>query len=212
MRELLRLYIHVRQLAKLADEDEDGDAADNPVMAACREETAKLHAGDPENLALWNQFMPACLAMLRPIYDRLGVRIDHAHGERFYHPMLPEIVEEMLSKKLAFESKGAMVIPNAKGIVPRTDEEQKKEEPPAILRKRDGRSRTRRATSPRSSSAESGSQTRCSTSSALRRHCTSRRCSLKRSDGVTTRSVRALQFGSMLDPKTRKMFGNARVV
>ncbi len=31
-----------------------------------------------------------------------------------------------------------MVIPNAKGIVPQTDEEQKKEDPPAIIRKRDG--------------------------------------------------------------------------
>ncbi len=36
-----------------------------PVMAACREETAKLHAGDAENVALWKTFMPACLEMLR---------------------------------------------------------------------------------------------------------------------------------------------------
>jgi arginyl-tRNA synthetase len=138
VRELARLYVHVRQLAKLAEDDEDGDETNNPIMAACREETAKLHAGDPENLALWKQFMPACLEMLRPIYDRLGVKIDYAYGESFYHPMLPGIVEELLAKKLAFESKGAIVIPNAKGIIPQTEEELKKEEPPAILRKRDG--------------------------------------------------------------------------
>jgi arginyl-tRNA synthetase len=138
VRELSRLYMHVRQLAKLADEDEDGDAADNPVMNACRAETARLHAGDPENKALWEKFMPACLAMLEPIYCRLGVKIDHAHGESFYHPMLPGVVEDMLAKKLAVESKGAIVIPNAEGNIPQTDEELKKQEPPGILRKRDG--------------------------------------------------------------------------
>ena len=82
--------------------------------------------------------MPACLAMLDPIYTRLGVKIDHALGESFYNPMLAEVVEDMLAKGVAFESKGAVVIPNAKGIVPQSEEESKKEEPPAIVRKRDG--------------------------------------------------------------------------
>jgi arginyl-tRNA synthetase len=44
----------------------------------------------------------------------------------------------MVAKGIAVESQGAIVIPNAKGVIPKTDEEQKKEEPPAILRKRDG--------------------------------------------------------------------------
>lgn len=138
VRELLRLYILVRKQAALAEgEDEDG-AADNPVMAACRAETSKLHAGDPENVALWQSFMPACLEMLRPIYERLGVKIDSTLGESFYNPMLPGVVEDMLAKGIAFESKGAIVVPNAKGVIPQTEEEQKKEEPPAIIRKRDG--------------------------------------------------------------------------
>lgn len=138
VRELLRLYIHVRNLAKLSEgEDEDG-VANNPVMEACRAETSKLHACDAENVALWQKFMPACLEMLRPIYERLGVKIDHAYGESFYNPMLAGVVADMLAKGVAFESKGAVVIPNAKGVVPQTDEESKKEEPPAIVRKRDG--------------------------------------------------------------------------
>src|SRR5687768_6859744 len=88
VRELLRLYVHVRNLAKVAEGEDEEGAADNPVMAACREETSKLHAGDPENVALWKTFMPACLEMLRPIYGRLGVLpFDHQHGESFYHPM-----------------------------------------------------------------------------------------------------------------------------
>ena len=138
VRELARLYVSVRSLFKKKDEDEEEGPTDDPVLKACQEETAKLHAGDPENVELWKKFMPACLEMLRPIYERLDVKIDHALGESFYNPMLPGVVEDMLDKKIAFESKGAVVIPNAKGIIPQTEEEQKKEEPPAIIRKRDG--------------------------------------------------------------------------
>ncbi|MDB5311444.1 MAG: arginine--tRNA ligase [Gemmataceae bacterium] len=138
VRELSRLYVHVRGLFKKGDEDDEEGPADDPVKKACQEETAKLHGGDPENVALWKLFMPACLAMLQPIYDRLGVKIDHALGESYYNPMLPGVVEDMVAKGIAFESKGAVVIPNAKGMIPRTEEEQKKEDPPAIVRKRDG--------------------------------------------------------------------------
>ena len=137
VRELARLYVTIKKQFKKDDDEEDGPT-DDPLKKACQEETAKLHAGDPENVALWKLFMPACLEMLRPIYERLDVKIDHALGESFYNPMLPGVVADMLEKGIAFESKGAIVIPNAKGVVPRTEEEQKKEEPPAIVRKRDG--------------------------------------------------------------------------
>ena len=137
VRELARLYVQINKMFKKEGDEEDGPT-DDPVKKACQEETAKLHAGDPENNALWQQFMPACMEMLRPIYERLGVKIDHAHGESFYNPMLAGVVADMLAKGIAFESKGAVVIPNAKGIIPQTPEEQKKEDPPAILRKRDG--------------------------------------------------------------------------
>ncbi len=134
VRELARLYIHVRNLAKVTgDEDEGG----GDVMEACRAETAKLHAGDAENVALWKKFMPACLEMLRPIYERLDVNIDHALGESFYNPMLAGVVEDLLAKGIAAESNGAVVVPNAKGVIP-TEEQMAKEEPPALVRKRDG--------------------------------------------------------------------------
>lgn len=135
VRELARLYVHVRNLAKVKDDDDE--AATNEIMDACRLETAKLHAGDPENVALWQQFMPHCLDMLKPIYARLDVRIDHALGESFYNPMLPGVVEALVKKGIGVESNGAIVVPNAKGIVPSADE-MEKEEPPALIRKRDG--------------------------------------------------------------------------
>jgi arginyl-tRNA synthetase len=137
VRELARLYVCVRGLMKKADDEDEGQA-DDPVAEACRQETARLHAGDKENLALWQQFMPACLAMIQPIYDRLGVQFEHTHGESFYQPMLPGVVDDQLRLGIAFESDGAVVIPNAKGVVPRDEEEQKKEDPPGLIRKRDG--------------------------------------------------------------------------
>ena len=138
VRELARLYIHVRSLFKKGDDEDDGPT-DDPVMRACQEETARLHRGEPDNVALWNQFMPYCMAEIHAIYQRLGILpFDFEHGESFYNPMLADVVAEMVEKGLAVASQDAIVIPNAKGIIPKTDEEQKKEEPPAILRKRDG--------------------------------------------------------------------------
>lgn len=139
VRELARLYVRVRNEIKTAGGGDDEEEANNPVAEACRQETAKLHAGDPENVALWKQFMPHCLELLHRTYRVLGILpFDHEHGESFYNPMLPGVVEDMLAKGIARESQGAVVIPNARGVIPQSGEEQTKEEPPAILRKRDG--------------------------------------------------------------------------
>ena len=53
--ELARLYRLAQDRIK---------AGDKGVEDAARAETAKLHAGDPENRALWQQFMPHCLEAL----------------------------------------------------------------------------------------------------------------------------------------------------
>ncbi|MFO0936833.1 MAG: arginine--tRNA ligase [Gemmataceae bacterium] len=134
VRELARLYVHVRNLAKVVGDEDEGTG---DIMEECRKETAKLHAGDPENLALWQKFMPFCLEMLQPIYNRLDVKIDHTLGESYYNPMLADVVDDLLKKGIAVESNGAVVIPNAKGIIP-DKENEKTEEPPALIRKRDG--------------------------------------------------------------------------
>lgn len=91
-----------------------------------RAETAKLHSGDPENRALWQQFMPHCLKALEALYDRLGVSFDVQLGESFYDPMLADVVQALEQKGLAVESEGATVV---------FTEESKA---PFIVRKRDG--------------------------------------------------------------------------
>jgi arginyl-tRNA synthetase len=203
--ELARLYVTIRKQFKKEDDEEEGPT-DDPVKKLCQEETAKLHAGDPENVALWKNFMPACLEMLRPIYERLGVKIDSTLGESFYNPMLPGVVADMLAKGIAFESKGAVVIPNAKGIVPQTEEEQQKEEPPAIIRKRDGAftyTTTDLATIKHRAETWKPDAMLYVVGSPQALHFKTLFAQARRW-GYDQVEFQHLQFGSMLDPKTKK--------
>ena len=117
----------VAELARLYRLTQDRiKAGDQSVEVAARAETAKLHAGDAENRALWNQFMPHCLQALRKIYDRLGVRFDVELGESFYDPMLASVVEDVSARGIAEESEGAIVVFTVETAAP------------FIIRKRDG--------------------------------------------------------------------------
>jgi arginyl-tRNA synthetase len=91
------------ELSKLAAAHADIDKA---VLA----ETAKLHHGDEENLRLWREFLPPCLADVQKIYDRLGVTFDETLGESFYNDRLPGVVEEMIQRGIARESDGAICV------------------------------------------------------------------------------------------------------
>jgi arginyl-tRNA synthetase len=99
--ELARLY-------RLAQDRIKAGGAD--VEAAARAETARLHAGDAENRALWEQFMPHCLGALHAIYERLGVSFDVELGESFYDPMLADVVEDLEAKGIARQSEGATAV------------------------------------------------------------------------------------------------------
>jgi len=123
VRELARMYRKVRELAK-ANDDDDAEKG-NPIADAYRAETVKLHEGDAENVALWKQFMPACMEEVEAIYHRLDVHFDHQHGESFYNQMLPGVVADLLEKGLAERSEGAVIIRESKDTV-------------SLIQKRDG--------------------------------------------------------------------------
>jgi arginyl-tRNA synthetase len=132
--ELGRLYRLVRKVADAKPEDLQADpvaadlAAKHPDAAKeVLAETAKLHAGDPENRRLWEQFMPACLAEIERMYQRLDVSFDHWLGESFFQPMLAGVVEDLTAKGLARESRGAV------GVFLDGDDA-----PPFLIRKADG--------------------------------------------------------------------------
>lgn len=80
------------------------------IARKSREETAKLHAGDPENTALWRQFMPVCLAALQQIYARLNIRFDLTLGESHFNPLLAGVVESLQQQGLATVSEGATCV------------------------------------------------------------------------------------------------------
>ena len=80
------------------------------VDKAVLEETAKLHQGDKENLALWEQFLPFCKDEINRVYDRLDVEFDHTLDESFYHSMLGQVVDQLEAKGLASPSDGAMCV------------------------------------------------------------------------------------------------------
>lgn len=96
------------------------------ISRLAREETAKLHAGDVENLRLWNEFLPQCLQALQRIYDRLGISFDLVLGESYYNPYLAQVVADLEQQGLARESDGAICV-FIPGIAA-----------PFIVRKRDG--------------------------------------------------------------------------
>jgi arginyl-tRNA synthetase len=126
IRELARLYVEVRKLMKTDEDEDNAGAKSDPVADAARLETAKLHAGDPENRRLWTLFMPACLEDINRIYRRLGIAFDHTHGESFYNDMLSSVIKDLETKGIARRSAGALAIFFGE------------DEPPALVQKRDG--------------------------------------------------------------------------
>jgi len=96
------------------------------INAAVLKETSRLHSGDAENLRLWREFMPVCLAEIERVYRRLGVEFDHTLGESFYQDQLGPLVEELLDQGLAKTSDGAICVFVAGHDVP------------MLIRKKDG--------------------------------------------------------------------------
>jgi len=85
-------------------------AAHQDIGSAVLAETAALHAGDATNRALWERFLPPCMAEIEATYRRLGVSFDHTLGESFYQNRLAGVVEDLLQRGLARESDGAICV------------------------------------------------------------------------------------------------------
>lgn len=105
-------------LKSLADSHAD-------IAKLARQETSKLHAGDPDNQKLWDEFLPACLRALDGVYEQLDVKFDLTLGESYYNPMLASVVSSLKARELARESEGATCVfvegNDAPFIVQKTD-------------------------------------------------------------------------------------------
>lgn len=98
--ELQRLYRLFREEAE----------RDDTLHDLARAETAKLQAGDLDNLCLWERFVKESLVEFDGVYQRLGVSFDVVHGESFYRDGLQALVDELLQVGIASMSDGAAVV------------------------------------------------------------------------------------------------------
>ena len=98
--ELQRIYVEFGKRA----------AAAPTLEHRARAETAKLQEGDPDNLALWQQFTEVSLREFDEVYDRMDVHFDVAHGESFYREGLQDLVQELIDQGVASTDQGAVVI------------------------------------------------------------------------------------------------------
>lgn len=114
--ELVRLYQKFARedqgaAARDEEEDEGAERGASPLLLQARAELAKLQQGDPQNLALWREFVAVSMDTFARSYQRLGVHFDVQHGESFYHDRLPALVEELLREGIAEISQGAVICP-----------------------------------------------------------------------------------------------------
>jgi arginyl-tRNA synthetase len=112
-------------------------------LEQARQELVKLQAGDPDNLAIWQEMIRLSQVQFDTIYGRLGIRFDHTLGESFYNPWLGEVVEDLLQRGLARESAGAIGVFSDGSLPPAEDpflvnRDGEWVADPALVRKSDG--------------------------------------------------------------------------
>ncbi len=104
--------------------------SDPRVLEEARLELVKLQSGDAENLKIWREMIVLSEKQFDKIYSRLGIKFDFTYGESFYNDHLGGLVDELLQKKIARESEGAIAI--------FFEEDPRLKEVPALIRKSDG--------------------------------------------------------------------------
>ena len=104
---------------------------DEEFAHKAHEATRLLQEGKPGYRAMWDHIMAVSVADLKKNYGNLDVTFDAWLGESDAQPYIEPMMEAVLSRNLAHESDGALVV----DVQEETDT---KEIPPCILRKSDG--------------------------------------------------------------------------
>ncbi|MSP56544.1 MAG: arginine--tRNA ligase [Myxococcales bacterium] len=134
--ELERLYVKFGEEVRPLNKDGPADPPDvaagkQELVAAARAETLKLQKGDPDNMALWQQFMDVSMGEFNAVYARMGVRFDVTMGESAYRDLTDGVVERLKRDGIAEASEGAWIV---------RFEEPSLKNSPVIVQKRDGAS------------------------------------------------------------------------
>ena len=136
--ELERLY---KLVSSQCDEAKPGFQPE--MRERARQELVRLQQGDPENLTVWREMIRLSQTQFDAIYGRLGVKFDHALGESFYNPWLPDVVNELVARGVARETAGAKaVLSDGAGAVKDdpflVQKDGKPADAPFIVQKQDG--------------------------------------------------------------------------
>lgn len=103
----------------------------NEFKEAARIATFDLQNGNESYRNLWKILRDKSVEAVKENYDKLGVSFDLWLGESDTNDLLPKIVDDLLERKIAIHSNGAVIVPMPSS---KPDEEKA----PLILRKSDG--------------------------------------------------------------------------
>ena len=95
--------------------------------------THELQQGNRGYRALWDQIMNVSVTDLKKNYGRLNVTFDLWKGESDAQPYIPDMIDDMKKKGIAYEDQGAL-------IVDVKEDDDTREVPPCIILKSDGAS------------------------------------------------------------------------
>ncbi|HWH69980.1 MAG TPA: arginine--tRNA ligase, partial [Candidatus Sulfotelmatobacter sp.] len=101
--------------------DPEKPGFDQATLDRARAELVKLQSGDAENLAIWQEMIRLSQSQFETIYGRLGVKFDHTLGESFYNARLKGVVDELMQRGLAAESRGAKAVLSDGSVPPKED-------------------------------------------------------------------------------------------
>lgn len=104
---------------------------DEEFKEKAHQATLKLQSGYAPYTAIWKHIMKVSVEDLKKNYGNLNVDFDLWKGESDAQPYIPGLIQDLIDKKLAYESQGALVVDISK-------EDDTKELPPCIVRKSDG--------------------------------------------------------------------------
>ena len=104
---------------------------DEEFKEKAHQATLKLQSGYAPYTAIWKHIMKVSVEDLKKNYGNLNVDFDLWKGESDAQPYIPGLIQNLIDKKLAYESQGALVVDISK-------EDDTKELPPCIVRKSDG--------------------------------------------------------------------------
>ena len=130
----------MERLYKLINTASETDAK---VLEEARLELVKLQNGDAENLKIWREMIALSQKQFDDIYARLGVKFDFWYGESFYNDRLKPLVDDLLARKIARESEGAVGVFSDGSLPPKQDvflvnRDGEWVADPALVRKSDG--------------------------------------------------------------------------